>query len=378
MVDPVRPPGLTRRQFVSLAAAVAAVPVIGGCNSAPAGSGVSATTGTSARTAVARVVTAVARNSIRPQVDTPAPVEPGWTNELGLRRGVSAWLDPIRADSLLVLSYHNVSTDGLQQSTGHRDKYTVAAADLAAQMQMLRLSGYRSVRLVDVLTARRTGTPLPPRSVLITFDDGGAGQWVYADRILAEAGFTAVSFLITGHLSSSEAYLSWAEAVALARTGRWDIGAHTHDHHHFVATGDSTPAASVLINRVWDPQARTLQGGDAARSDFDTDLATSLALLAKAGLGRPQAFAYPFSQVDDPTNDIAFATYVRGRLAGTFPLLMTNTAPGRTARPEDLALGLVPRVEVHHDTSALNLFELIRAADTTRPAGHVPSDRAGG
>lgn len=371
MIDRDRTSGLTRRQFGTLAAAAVAAPVLGGCTAAPVRSRVA-----TAGAGTTPIVTAVARSSIRPQVDTPLPVEPRWSHQLSL--GSSSGLALTRDDSLLALSYHNVTADGRQQGTGRPDKYTVSALDFAGQIEMLRIAGYRSVRLGDLLAAHRTGAPMPPRSVLITFDDGGAGQWIYADRILAAAGFSAVAFLITGHLSSSQPYMTWAEAGALAATGRWDIGAHTHDHHHFVPTGPLTAPASVLINRVWDPSSRTLQSVESARSDFDADLATSLKLLAQAGIGRPQAFAYPFSQVDGPTNDSTFATYVRGHLAATFPLLLTNTSPGRTARPQDLLLGMIPRVEVRHDMSALNLFELIRAADTTRQGGHVPGDRAGG
>jgi peptidoglycan/xylan/chitin deacetylase (PgdA/CDA1 family) len=277
-----------------------------------------------------------------------------------------------------VLSYHNVTADGRQPGDRRKDAYTVSAADFAGQMAMLVRSGFRSVRLADVLRARQAGRPLPPRSVLITFDDGGDGQWVYADRILAAAGLTAVSFLISGHLGASPAYMSWPEAQALAGTGRWDIGAHTHDHHHFVATGAVTPPASVLINRVWDLTTASLQSLDDARASFDADLATHLSLLDRAGLGRPQAFAYPFSQVAEPTNDDTFAAYVNGHLAATFPLRMTNSKPGRTVRPEDLRTGLLPRLEVRHGETTLDLFERIRAADSMPRFGRIPGGPAGG
>jgi hypothetical protein len=75
---------------------------------------------------------------------------------------------------------------------------------------------------------------------------------------------------------------------------------------------------------------------------------------------------------------VALAAYVRDRLATTFPLLLANPSPARTARPEDLLAGMLPRVEVRHSTSTLNLFERIRAADTNGGLGHIPGGRAAG
>jgi poly-beta-1,6-N-acetyl-D-glucosamine N-deacetylase len=374
MVDPARRSALSRRRFLTLSAAAAAVPVLGGCTAGPAATAASARIAAQAAGAAGRLP-AAARNSIRPQVVTPLPRTPDLAVQLPA--GVSDLPLP-QSDGLLVLSYHNVTADGRQQGTGQRDPYTVSAGGFAAHVQLLRQSGYRSVRIADLLHARRSNVPLPPRSVLLTFDDGGAGQWVYADRVLAEAGFTAVAFLITGHLSSSEPYLTWAEAGALARTGRWDVEAHTHDLHHFVPTGAGSRRASALINRVWDPAALTLESSAAARDRFAGDLATHLRLLARAGFEGPQAFAYPFSQVQDPTNDPAFATYVRDHLAATFPLLMANGAQPRTADLDDLRSGLVPRVEVRHDMTALGLFDVVRGAQLAQGLQRIPGGGAGG
>lgn len=369
MVPALHPPALTRRRFLTLSAAAAAVPVVAGCGGIrvePAGSGAPS---------LQLSVPAGAGDGVRSQVRTPLAPAQGSTYDPGL---VTPAAEGLRADSLLVLSYHNVTADGLPRPHGRADHYTVAAAAFAAQMDMLRRSGFASVRIADVLDAQRTGRPLPPRSVLITFDDGGAGQWIYADPVLAAAGFTATTFVITGHLGRNPGQLTWDETVALAHSGRWDIGAHTHDHHHLVPSTASRKAASVLINRAWDPGAGRLQAAGDARAGFETDLDTSIRMLSRAGISRPQSFAYPFSQVSAPTNDPAFAAFVRGRLAATFPLLLTNTSPGRMARPQDLRAGMLPRLEVRHDMTTLDLYEQIRAADTIGGFGHIPGGRAGG
>lgn len=366
MTDPGRP-GLSRRRFLALGAAAAAVPVLGGCS----GARVSAEFAPGA----SRGLGARAATWVRDQVSTALPRQPEWARGMGW--GAQA-LGAGAPDHLLILSYHDVTADGLRRTDGRADRYTVSAAAFAAQMQMLASSGFRSVRISDVVRSATGGVALPARSVLITFDDGGAGQWIFADRVLADLGLHAVAFLITGHLGASPAYLSWPEAQALDRSGRWDIQAHTHDQHHFVPTGALTPPASVLINRIWDPVSRTLEPAAAARARVEADLATCLDLLGRNGLDRPDAFAYPFSQVDQPTNDPAFAAAVAGVLASRFALRLSNTSPGRLAQPADLRRGTLPRLEVQHGVTALDLFDRIRATDTPRGSDHSTGGHAGG
>jgi biofilm PGA synthesis lipoprotein PgaB len=196
--------------------------------------------------------------------------------------------------------------------------------------------------------------------------------------VLAEVGYTAATFLITGHVGASPAYLTWAEAKALAKTGRWDVEAHTHDQHHFVQTGPRSRPASALINRIWDPARGSLESSDSARTRVETDLTHSLDLLSSKGFARPTAFAYPFSQVAEPSNDASLPAQVSGLLHATFPLLLSNSRLGRMAQPDDVRLGFLPRIEVHSRMTALNLFDRIRTSDIVVGSEHSTGERSGG
>jgi poly-beta-1,6-N-acetyl-D-glucosamine N-deacetylase len=263
---------------------------------------------------------------------------------------------------LLVLSYHDVTLDGRSSSRSVADGYTVRASDLAGQLRMLRLVGFRSVRLAEVLAARRLGLPLPPRSVLLTFDDARSGQWVFADQLLATEGVTATAFLITGRLGVDPGYLTWDEAGAMAGSGRWEVGHHTFLAHRKAPTGPFSGPASVLVNRLWDP-AGGLEAFHTAIHRVAADVRQGTADLLAYGLGRPQGFAYPFSQVRRPTNDPAFADRVDQLLSETFPLRLTNSSLPLLASPRDLASGFVPRVEVRPGTSDVDLLDAVRLAD---------------
>jgi len=294
---------------------------------------------------------------VRPQVPVPVP---DTDSELSaqLRRG-----QPLPASDggdLLVLNYHKVFGD-LNPPPALGNIISVTASQLMSHLMMLRSAGFTSVRLADVVRARAQGATLPPRSVLITFDDGTAGQWISADAVLRQAGFTAVTFLITSYVGRAP-FVNWREVRAMVASGRWEVGDHTHNDHHVVPSGPAMPLTSSLITRAWNPRTRTMETLTGAEARVRSDLLQSLTTLQTQGLTRPLAFAYPFSKVDGPTNDRRLSDYVEQALASLFPLRFTNYSPCRLVSPAELAVGLLPRLEVHRPVSALELYEQIRAA----------------
>jgi len=263
---------------------------------------------------------------------------------------------------LLVLSYHQVFSDELVQ-VPNPNPYSVTVSQLLSHLTLLRRLGFRPVRLADVLAARRLRRALPPRSVLLTFDDGTVGQWTHADAVLRKTGFCAVTFLITGYVGAAPEFLTWNEARAMVASGRWEIGDHTHRDHHTVLSGPAMQMQSALINRIWNPLTRTLEPLPVAEARVASDLSTSLSVLRAQQLGRPLAFAYPFSRVEGPTNDAAFTEYSEELAKRMFPLRFTNYTPGRLATPADLVAGLLPRFEIHRHVDVVQMWEQLYAAN---------------
>lgn len=95
--------------------------------------------------------------------------------------------------TLRVLMYHKVNDvpeNSVTVPTGHFDE----------QMAQLRELGYRPVSLDTVLDYYLHGAPLPPRAVLITFDDGYRDNLENAAPILQRYGYPAVVFVPVGYL----------------------------------------------------------------------------------------------------------------------------------------------------------------------------------
>lgn len=127
-----------------------------------------------------------------------------------------------------VLMYHHVAPDPSRAGLGLR----VRPVDFDAQMNYLFQNGYRTVRLQDLAAAiQGIGHALPPKPVVITFDDGYEDVYRYAFPILRKYGYTATVFLVSSWLNQPEKYgaLSWDQVKAMARAGM-QFGSHTVSH----------------------------------------------------------------------------------------------------------------------------------------------------
>ncbi len=93
--------------------------------------------------------------------------------------------------------------------------------------QMACLSGRPDTKVVtvdDFLTERRGRT----RSVVLTFDDGCIGNYLFASAVLKRYGYPATFFVTVDHVSK-KGYMDWRQLDALYKNGH-SIQSHTMTH----------------------------------------------------------------------------------------------------------------------------------------------------
>lgn len=126
-----------------------------------------------------------------------------------------------------VLCWHQirplVGSDGAQARP-----YIVGPRYFAAQLDAIARAGYHPVSADALVAHVARGARLPPKPVLLTFDDASAGQVSRALPLLRARRFTATFFVMTVVLGK-KGWMSVADVRALDRAGM-TIGAHTWDH----------------------------------------------------------------------------------------------------------------------------------------------------
>ena len=112
-----------------------------------------------------------------------------------------------------------------------------------AQMRFLAQRGYQSVSLDDLVAGVKSGRQLPPKPIVLTFDDGYVDNFQVAFPILKQNGFCGTFFIITD-LAGRPGYMNWDQIRILAEAGM-DIGSHSKTHPDL-----STASAKVVADQV--------------------------------------------------------------------------------------------------------------------------------
>lgn len=132
-----------------------------------------------------------------------------------------------------ILMYHSIDTDSV-------DRWTLSPKLFAQHMAWLAEHDYRPMTVSKLLAARTAKSPLPPRTVVITFDDGLRDFLIEAMPILQRHGFPATLYVVTGYVGKSNGWsrppgepdrpmLSWSDLRAVSECGI-ECGAHSHSH----------------------------------------------------------------------------------------------------------------------------------------------------
>jgi peptidoglycan/xylan/chitin deacetylase (PgdA/CDA1 family) len=136
-----------------------------------------------------------------------------------------------------ILMYHRIDylRPGLPEITRG---LTVDPRDFNQQMLWVKRHGYHTLTQRQLLGALRDGRPLPPKPLLITFDDGYRDVLGKASPILHRLHLRATAYVITSRLGGPDpSFLTVPQLRILERRGI-EIGSHTVDHVKLTTASD--------------------------------------------------------------------------------------------------------------------------------------------
>jgi peptidoglycan/xylan/chitin deacetylase (PgdA/CDA1 family) len=139
-----------------------------------------------------------------------------------------------------ILDYHDF---GQVPEGAPNPELFVGRTDFEHQMDWLEEHGYEAVTLEQVQEAWYHGGKLPPKPVVLSFDDGYRPQYTFALPTLRKHGWAGVLNLKT---EESELYESNVKAMIAAG---WELAAHTIQHHNLTELGEAELQEEVAGSR---------------------------------------------------------------------------------------------------------------------------------
>lgn len=114
---------------------------------------------------------------------------------------------------LIVLAYHRILDIADEDAhPGDPELVSTSVSGFERQMRFVR-DNFTPLSLADVLDTLDRGAPLPPRSLVVTFDDGHFDNYTNAFPVLKSLGVPATIFLSTAYIDSPHTPF-WFDRVA--------------------------------------------------------------------------------------------------------------------------------------------------------------------
>ncbi|SDD80786.1 polysaccharide deacetylase family protein [Sporomusa acidovorans] len=204
-----------------------------------------------------------------------------------------------------ILMYHSVN------DVPH-DRNTVLTKNFSRQLHYLRTAGYHTIHLSELQAYNESGAPLPPKPVILTFDDGYEDNYTYALPLLIKYGMKATVFPVACWVGQpcgwkrkpgNDRLMSWEQIKAWQAAGM-AVGAHTVHHVRLSSLSDKeieselTEAKSILEGNL----GTAIEFLCYPYGDFDdrvkfyarqTGYKAALAIFAGTSPRHPELFALP-------------------------------------------------------------------------------------
>ena len=214
---------------------------------------------------------------------------------------------PWPKNHFLGIAYHDVEDRDPDQAV-----VAVRTERLIEQLAWLHNNGYQPVTVDQILAARSGGAELPPKAILLSFDDGYASFYTRVMPILRSYQWPAllapvgawidtpadqpVDFAGTPRPRSD--FLTWQQVREISQSGLVEIAAHTNDSHLGIPAnpqGNTQPAAST---RRFDAKTGTYESEAQFKARMTADVdAISEKIRAATGY-KPRVWVWPYGSAD--------------------------------------------------------------------------------
>ncbi|MDO8615536.1 MAG: polysaccharide deacetylase family protein [Dehalococcoidia bacterium] len=209
---------------------------------------------------------------------------------------------------LPILMYHHVAP--ALPADEFQARLTVTEDAFERELTYLKCAGYHGITMAQMFAAMNGAGPLPPRPIILTFDDGYDDAYTSAFPLLRQYGFPGSFAIVTGFIEAGGPFLTWAQIREMADAGE-EMMSHTATHIDLGASDDATVQDQLASSRDT-LQTRTGQpvdffvypSGEPFRSGSAEREQQVVAMLGQAGY-RGALLAGPNSLTQDPAAPFA-------------------------------------------------------------------------
>jgi biofilm PGA synthesis lipoprotein PgaB len=219
----------------------------------------------------------------------------------------------IAQPSFTVIAYHDVVVNN-SQLTG--DAITVE--NLVNHFEWLQANHYHPVSLQQIIDAANNKITLPPKSILLSFDDGYKSVYTKVFPLLKLYQYPAIIALIGNFMEEQDSvqytstskkartdFLNWNEVIELQQSGLIEVVSHSYNLHKGEISnqqGNKTASATTFI---YDTLLHTIETEKNYTARITADLEKSKQQIFANTQQYPLAIVWPYGRYNDITINLA-------------------------------------------------------------------------
>lgn len=221
---------------------------------------------------------------------------------------------PWPQNQFLVLAYHDVEDDAADQ------RYlSVRTSALNEQISWLLHNGYHVISVQDILDAHDGKKTLPPKAVLLSFDDGYSSFYTRVWPLLQAWNVPALwapvgSWVDTpenqkvnfgGLMTPRDRFATWDMVRELSRSPLIEIGSHTWASHYGIPANPQGSREPAIANRFYDKATGRYETDRQFNQRIGDDVRRVTDKITQVTGKAPRAWVWPYGAANGTSLAIA-------------------------------------------------------------------------
>lgn len=218
-------------------------------------------------------------------------------------RGHPLSQQPWPTNSFLTIAYHDVEDGGADQ------RYlAVRTSALIEQMNWLKDHGYQPVSVQQILEAHQHKQSLPPKAVLLSFDDGYSSFFTRVWPLLKAWNWPALwapvgswvdspvnkSIDFGGLSTAREKFATWQMVKEVSDSGLVEIGSHTWNAHFGITANPEGSLEPAMTSRYYDSKKKRYETTQQFQQRIGNDFKKITDKLTQVTGKSPRVLVWPY------------------------------------------------------------------------------------
>lgn len=223
-----------------------------------------------------------------------------------------------QAGDLHIICYHDVAADAVARRLSG-DRQSVTLATLVRHFSWLRDNGYTVVSMSQLISARSGGEKLPPRAVLLSFDDAYKSFHSQVLPLLELFEYSATLAVVGLWIETSDneripfgdeqlsraRFMTWPELRDVVASGRVEIASHSFDLHRGHISNPQRNVEPMATTLRFDVGGNSYESIASLAARVGDDLRRNSELLVQRLGVRPRVMVWPYGAYTPGTQRIA-------------------------------------------------------------------------